>query len=63
MEVMATSPNISFFHCLHDFGVFHTASLYGVGSQIRFSRGAFAPRDPWVMNHLVFFPRTSYPEF
>ena len=46
VEVAATFPNISSYHCLHDSVVFPRVLLSGAGSYIRYSRCAFTPRDP-----------------
>ena len=55
MEVVVTFPDISPFRCLHDSVVFPKTLLFSVGSYIKYSRGAFAPRDPRSVDKSAFF--------
>ena len=60
VEAVVIFPDMSPFRCLHNSILFPETLLSSVGSYLKYSRGVFTPRDPWLADQSTFSPRTFH---
>ena len=60
VEMAVIFPDISRFHCLHDFVVFPETLLFDARSYLKYSQGVFTPQDPRSADQSAFSPQTSH---